>query len=98
MNEILSSAAPVVTRVQVAHDEISRRAQQLWESAGRPKGRDVEFWLDAERELTPPPPAAITPATPQAPTENLPPVSIFPAQPGSKTMATPRKPAPRGLK
>jgi Protein of unknown function (DUF2934) len=29
-------------------DEIRRRAQDLWEQAGRPPGRDVEFWLQAE--------------------------------------------------
>jgi hypothetical protein len=27
------------------------RAYQLWENAGRPPGRDQEFWLQAEREL-----------------------------------------------
>ncbi|OSJ14403.1 hypothetical protein BST63_16810 [Bradyrhizobium canariense] len=28
-----------------------RRAYQLWEKAGRPCGRDREFWLRAEREV-----------------------------------------------
>jgi Protein of unknown function (DUF2934) len=32
-------------------EEIARRAQALWEQEGRPDGRDVEFWLRAEREL-----------------------------------------------
>lgn len=95
MNEILSSAAPVASRVQVAHDEISRRAQQRWESAGRPDGRDAEFWLEAERELSTPPTAVITPATTTARVETLPLVSNFPAQPGSKKTATPRKSAAR---
>ncbi|WP_223970421.1 DUF2934 domain-containing protein [Bradyrhizobium sp. RD5-C2] len=27
------------------------RARQLWEEAGRPAGRDLDFWLRAEREL-----------------------------------------------
>ena len=27
------------------------RARELWEQNGRPVGRDVEFWLQAEREL-----------------------------------------------
>jgi predicted ATPase len=31
--------------------DISRRARALWERAGRPAGRDEEFWLQAEREL-----------------------------------------------
>jgi hypothetical protein len=32
-------------------DEIRARARQLWEQAGRPVGRDLDFWLQAEREL-----------------------------------------------
>jgi hypothetical protein len=35
-----------------SQDEIRARARMLWESAGRPAGRDEEFWLQAERELT----------------------------------------------
>ena len=34
------------------HDEIAFRAYMLFEQAGRPPGRDVEFWLEAERQLT----------------------------------------------
>ncbi len=34
-----------------AHDEISRRARAIWEERGRPDGRDLEHWLDAERQL-----------------------------------------------
>ena len=32
-------------------DETRKRAQDLWERAGRPSGRDVEFWLQAESEI-----------------------------------------------
>ena len=32
-------------------EEIRARARSLWETAGRPSGRDEEFWLQAEREL-----------------------------------------------
>jgi hypothetical protein len=32
-------------------ERIRTRAHQLWEIAGRPEGRDEEFWLEAEREL-----------------------------------------------
>ncbi|WP_456837471.1 DUF2934 domain-containing protein [Bradyrhizobium sp. USDA 4486] len=32
-------------------DETRRRAYELWERAGRPQGRDAEFWLRAEREV-----------------------------------------------
>jgi hypothetical protein len=31
--------------------DIERRAYQLWEQAGMPKGRDREFYLEAERQL-----------------------------------------------
>ncbi len=31
--------------------DIAERARQLWESYGRPSGRDVEIWLEAERQL-----------------------------------------------
>jgi hypothetical protein len=27
------------------------RAHELWEQHGQPVGRDVEFWVQAEREL-----------------------------------------------
>jgi hypothetical protein len=31
--------------------KIRDRAYQLWDQAGRPEGREQEFWYDAEREL-----------------------------------------------
>jgi hypothetical protein len=33
-------------------DEICRRAYQIWETEGRPEGRDEENWFEAERQLT----------------------------------------------
>ena len=30
---------------------ITQRAEQLWEQEGRPAGRDLEFWVTAEREI-----------------------------------------------
>jgi len=33
------------------HEAIASRARRLWEEAGRPEGRDEEFWLRAERQL-----------------------------------------------
>lgn len=30
---------------------IRERAHWLWEEAGRPEGRDDEFWRQAEREI-----------------------------------------------
>jgi hypothetical protein len=32
-------------------DEIRERAHQLWQAAGRPDGREDEFWHEAERQL-----------------------------------------------
>ena len=32
-------------------EAIRARAHELWEEHGRPSGRDVEFWLQAESEL-----------------------------------------------
>jgi hypothetical protein len=32
-------------------EQIRTRAHQLWEVAGRPDGRENEFWHEAEREL-----------------------------------------------
>jgi len=35
----------------VGYDEIARLAKRLWESEGRQTGRDLDYWLQAEREL-----------------------------------------------
>ena len=32
-------------------NEIRKRAQEIWDENGRPAGRDLEFWLQAEREF-----------------------------------------------
>jgi hypothetical protein len=32
--------------------QIRARAYELWEEAGRPAGRDFEFWLEAERQIS----------------------------------------------
>jgi hypothetical protein len=62
------------TIAQTLSDEsnVSRVAYQLWEDAGRPVGRDLEFWLAAEakvRAATAQPAAPVveevTPAAPQ---------------------------------
>ncbi len=34
-----------------SHEEVTARALQLWQIAGNPVGRDVEFWLAAEAEV-----------------------------------------------
>lgn len=33
------------------HLEISRQARTLWEKYGRPAGRDVAIWLEAESQV-----------------------------------------------
>lgn len=33
------------------HERVQRRAYELWESEGRPAGREHEHWLQAEREI-----------------------------------------------
>ena len=46
---------------------IAERAYSLWEQAGRPAGRDEEFWLRAEAELTAPArPSNVLPVTPRS--------------------------------
>jgi hypothetical protein len=32
-------------------NEIRKRAREIWEENGRPVGKDLEFWLQAEREF-----------------------------------------------
>jgi len=36
---------------QPTDDKLRERAHQLWEQAGRPEGRQDEFWYQAEQEL-----------------------------------------------
>jgi hypothetical protein len=38
-------------QIKISHEEIAKRASQLWELAGHPVGRDAEYWLQAEAEL-----------------------------------------------
>ena len=33
-------------------EEVAQRAQEIWHQSGSPSGRDTEFWLEAERQLT----------------------------------------------
>jgi hypothetical protein len=37
--------------VAAKETSVSRLAYQLWETAGRPAGRDLEFWLAAEAKV-----------------------------------------------
>ena len=40
-----------LTPFKPAHEAIAKRAYELYQESGYPNGRDVEFWLMAEREL-----------------------------------------------
>lgn len=37
--------------MQIDRETIRQRAHELWERAGKPEGKDDQFWLDAERQL-----------------------------------------------
>lgn len=37
--------------VELRREEVARRTLRHWQAAGRPQGRDLEFWLQAEVEL-----------------------------------------------
>ena len=38
--------------MDTATDIVRERAYLIWETEGRPDGRDLEHWLQAERELS----------------------------------------------
>jgi len=44
-------AAPAARAGAPTHEEIARRAYELYEQSGFGGGRDVEFWAEAERQL-----------------------------------------------
>ncbi len=69
---------------QLRREAIAERAYYLWEAAGKPAGRDEEFWTRAESELTAavasaappviaPPIVAPVPTTTVAPLHEVPP-------------------------
>ena len=51
-------------------EKIKQRAHELWEAEGSPEGRKLEFWLQAERELSEAP--AATPGSSDSDTEQPP--------------------------
>jgi hypothetical protein len=40
------------TRPPPSHDQIARRAYEIWVQSGYPTGRDTENWAQAELELS----------------------------------------------
>ena len=49
--EQFSMTKPVQIKFNPSGHEIAVRAYQVWEAAGRPDGRAVEHWLEAEAQL-----------------------------------------------
>jgi hypothetical protein len=43
----------LIGEVEMREDRqaIRERARKLWEQAGKPEGKESEFWLEAERQL-----------------------------------------------
>ena len=49
-------------------EQIRNYAHQLWEKAGKPEGRDIEFWHAAEVELNAESESPDAPTQPDQPT------------------------------
>ena len=50
-SEATARAAAAASPVRLTHEEIARRAYELWCAEGRPEGRQHDHWLAAERSL-----------------------------------------------
>jgi hypothetical protein len=48
----LTAAAPAPVATPPSRESIAVLACDLWDRQGRPSGRDLEFWLEAERALS----------------------------------------------
>jgi hypothetical protein len=44
-------------------DAVRERAYRIWETEGKPHGRDLEHWLQAEREVSAAEPPAVNQPT-----------------------------------
>ena len=51
MNPSPSPTQPADTRTLPLETRIAAQARTLWEGYGRPEGRDVAIWLEAERQI-----------------------------------------------
>ena len=46
------SAKPTTAKgPEPTHEQITERARQIWTERGQPADRDLEHWLEAERQL-----------------------------------------------
>ena len=48
---IPTSTSSDVSRGQVSHEQIARRAEKLWADRNRPAGQDEAIWFEAEAQL-----------------------------------------------
>jgi hypothetical protein len=39
-----------MNKISPHHDSISQIAREIWEKSNRPSGRDLEIWLEAEKQ------------------------------------------------
>lgn len=46
-----ADSSPEAVRRETLHDEIARRARELWEQEGCPDGCAERHWFEAERQL-----------------------------------------------
>jgi hypothetical protein len=70
---------------------IREKAYELWERAGRPEGRDVEFWHAAKHELEAEPPAVKEGGGSADPSPKAPPVAEEKAAPANAGAASRRR-------
>jgi len=45
-----SPSQSLTSNEAASREDVERAAYEKWEAAGRPEGREMEFWLEAERE------------------------------------------------
>lgn len=48
----VSTCKSDLSATSVCHEEISKLAYEKWEAAGYPASDGIEFWLEAEAELS----------------------------------------------
>lgn len=85
--------APPATIIPPTQEDISRRAATLWENYGRPGGRDVEIWLEAERQLL-----GVDPAVEGRQNTSVVAISFDESTAGGKPRSRVEKPAAAALK
>ena len=49
--ELADASAEASASTRPAHEKIEQRAYEIWSAEGCPRGRDMEIWLAAEREI-----------------------------------------------